>query len=69
VTNFYALHNNSSSIEKNKELYLLDELKVMNARLAQAQTSLNLFVPNHLPSSQVKSLDDVLELIPKPVLR
>jgi hypothetical protein len=49
------IHKNSSSIEKYKELHPLDELKVMDARPAQAQASLNMFIPDYLPSRQGKS--------------
>ena len=52
-----VIHKNSSSIEKYKELYPLDELKAKDARPAQAQVSLNMFIPNYLPSRQGKSLD------------
>ena len=53
-----VIHKNSSSIEKYKELYPLDELKAMDARPAQAQASLNMFIPDYLPSRQGKSLDN-----------
>jgi len=39
-------------------LYPLDELKTMDARPAQTQASLNMFIPDYLPSRQGKSLDN-----------